>query len=109
MITRMFSIFDSKAANFSTPFFMHTNGLAIRSFSDLVNDPKTRIHLHPEDYSLFYLGEFDDLIGNFVNTDKPVNLVTASGLRKYENVGKKIEQLDLDLAAPLVNGDTKGD
>lgn len=76
MILKMFSIYDAKAEAFSQPFFVPTKGLAIRSFTDAANDPKTNIHLYPEDYTLFELGEFDDAKALFVplSTPNPIGL-----------------------------------
>lgn len=60
MITKAFSIFDSKACAFGVPFFMPTAGAAIREFSDLCRDPQTRICKHAGDYVLYEIGAFDD-------------------------------------------------
>jgi len=56
---RCFSIHDAKAQAFLTPFFFATDGQAIRVFSDTVRDPNHAFGKHPEDYSLFRIGEFD--------------------------------------------------
>lgn len=82
MIHNVYSVFDSKLATFDRPFYMLSDASAIRSFSDAVNEPNelTRHwHRHPEDYSLFHLGKFNDLVGEFEGI-KPISLVTASSL-----------------------------
>lgn len=61
----VFSIFDSKAKAYNTPFFMPQRGQAMRSFGDLVCDEKSAISVHPEDYSLFQVGLYDDENGMF--------------------------------------------
>ena len=81
MITMMFSVFDSKAAVFGTPFFMQREAAAIRAFSDLANDPQTMVGKHPEDFALFHVGDFDDDTAGF-NSVKPRNLVTAASMVK---------------------------
>lgn len=55
-----FSVHDQAAAAFLRPFFTKTRGQAVRGFSDAVNDAKHEFHAHPEDYTLFYIGEFDE-------------------------------------------------
>lgn len=60
MILRMYAFFDSKASYFSAPFFLSHDGLAMRAASDLVNDRSTSLSRHPADFTLMYLGEFDD-------------------------------------------------
>lgn len=84
MITKMFSVFDSKAAFFGNPFYEQREESAIRTFGDAVNDPnpKNMWNAHPEDYSLFYVGEFDSDTGEILPT-VPKNLVTASALKSY--------------------------
>ncbi len=58
-----YSIFDKKAATYNTPFFCINDGVACRSFSDLVRDHRSTVGQHPEDFALYRLGEFNDLEG----------------------------------------------
>jgi len=60
MKTNIFSIFDEKAQAFTSPFFQPAVGQAMRAFNDLVVDSKTTIYSHPEDFSLYHIGVFDD-------------------------------------------------
>lgn len=62
---RAFSIFDAKAAAFAQPFYAANNAVAIRMFQQVVNDRDTVISQHPEDFSLFCVGEFNDADGEF--------------------------------------------
>lgn len=82
MIVKVFAVFDSKAAFFGQPFFDQKEGSAIRNFSDAVNDssnPNNMWFKHPEDFSLFVVGEFDNLTGELIPST-PKNLVTASAV-----------------------------
>lgn len=82
MIINVYSVFDSKLATFGRPWYELTDSAAIRAFSDAVMDgsnPNNQFHKHPEDFSLYSLGSFDDSIG-FFDLVKPVSLVTASAL-----------------------------
>jgi hypothetical protein len=63
MKLKVFSIFDSKAQCFAAPFFLPVVGAALRAFGDLADDPRSTVNKHPEDYSLFVIGEFDDSVG----------------------------------------------
>lgn len=60
MLHKMFSIYDTKAEVYSLPQMFQSAGVAIRSFTDAVNTPDTSFAMHPEDYTLFEIGEFDD-------------------------------------------------
>jgi len=77
MITKIFTVYDSKAEAYLQPFFMPNRGQAIRAFQDTVNDPKTQFHKHPSDFSLFEIGTYDDLSGAITMHDAKVNLGTA--------------------------------
>lgn len=60
MKLKIYSVFDVKTDMFMTPFFMSTNGQAMRAFSDLASDKNTTVGRHPEDYKLLCIGLFDD-------------------------------------------------
>ena len=61
MKLKIFTIWDAKAEAYQRPFFANTNAMAIRSVTDAVNDSSHPLGQHPEDYSLFAIGEFDEL------------------------------------------------
>lgn len=63
MIQKMFTIYDEKADAFLPPFFLPTNGMALRTFADCVNDDKHAFGKNPQDYTLFSVGNFDDGTG----------------------------------------------
>lgn len=61
MIKKIFTIYDEKSMAYLTPFFMDTVGQATRAMSDLCNDPEHSFCKHTADYTLFQLGEYDDI------------------------------------------------
>ena len=74
-----YAIFDSAAGVYMRPFFAQAHGLATRMFSDLACDADHDVGKHPEDYSLYFIGEYDDNKGEL----KPVTkecLATAQEL-----------------------------
>lgn len=62
---RLYSIYDSKAEQFSPPQVYHNDMLALRAFEGLVNDDKTLINSYPEDFSLHYVGNLGDSDGRY--------------------------------------------
>jgi len=60
MEQKIFTIYDSKAKAYLTPFFLHEDGMAIRVFADCVNDTNHQFGKHPEDYTLFNIGSWSD-------------------------------------------------
>lgn len=59
----IFSVYDNVAKAFIPPFFLPNEDMAKRAFSDAVNDEKHQFSQHPEDYSLYAVGSFDDTNG----------------------------------------------
>lgn len=80
MILIACSVFDSKVGAFSPPFFCKTRAEGIRSFSDACSDDKLPFKLHPGDYRLYFLGEFDDASGALVRFEMPVASIGADEL-----------------------------
>lgn len=70
-ILKVFTVRDVKSESYMPPFTMRTKGEAIRSFSDTANSKDSGIGSHPEDYVLFYLGEYDELTAKFDLTSAP--------------------------------------
>lgn len=56
----VFSVYDSKGEFFERFYDFKSKGEALRWFQDMANDKKTRIGLHPEDYSLFLIGFWNE-------------------------------------------------
>lgn len=82
MVLKIFSVFDSKAAAFITPFFCPTSAVALRNFTAAANEEGHAFHIHSSDFSLFELGEFDDGTGSVKNLQAPVSLGLAINYRE---------------------------
>lgn len=80
MRTFIYTVYDNKALVYGTPFFAVTDGSAVRSFSDLVNDANTTVGRHPNDFSLFVVGEYDDQKGLLTPFSPLRHLVDAASL-----------------------------
>lgn len=93
MKTCVYSVFDSKAAVYGVPFFMPKDAMAVRAFTDLANDPNSTVAKHPEDYTLFKIGEYDDQLGS-VEGHEAIGLVTASAVVNPVGRGMKKEYFE---------------
>lgn len=100
MILSVFSVFDAKAALFGIPFTEQRDAVAIRLFSDAVNDgsnENNQWYKHPEDFSLFRIGSFDQESGRLSHIT-PESLITASAVRAVSReVSGKNGQMELAL------------
>lgn len=62
-----FSIRDNAAETYENPFLRPTKAAAMRAVQDAMSEPGPW-GKHPEDYALYYLGEFDDTSGIILGT-----------------------------------------
>lgn len=77
MLHKIFAVYDSKTGAYCAPFFLKARGEALRSFIDTAQGNDTLISKHPEDFTLFELGEYDDLTASFKIHPSPVSLGVA--------------------------------
>lgn len=76
MKANIYAVHDIKVNAYTAPFTNPTHGSALRAFSDHVNDPNSGANKHPEDFSLWHLGSFDDDSGE-ITPAKPNRIGTA--------------------------------
>jgi len=86
MILKAFSVRDQKTELFNTPFWQKSHGEAERNFSTLVRDEKSTIAQYPEDYDLYYIGDYDDAKGLLIPLDTPQHVMKAIQAVKQHNV-----------------------
>lgn len=90
MVQKVFSIHDSKADAFMSPWVVQTQGLAIRQFTLIAMDANSQIGKFPKEFSLHWLGEYNDATGQFTNNEKgPVFIGLASDYINGEAVGAR--------------------
>ena len=78
MKLNVYSIYDDTAKAYTQPFFMKNHGEAVRLFADEVNGSRDiPIKNHPEQFTLYYIGEWDNNSGNLE-------------LRDHQSLGKGI-------------------
>lgn len=63
-VLKMYSLKDVKVGAFNRPMFVQNRAVVERAVGDAMADPNQMLSVHPEDYQLWYLGEFDDVSGN---------------------------------------------
>ncbi len=76
MLMQIYSIYDTAVGAYMRPFVSQADGDATRAFSDLIGDAEHPVGRHPEDYSLFRLGGFNDQDGKVIG-DGPECLCTG--------------------------------
>lgn len=81
----MYSIRDDKAQLFHVPFFNKTHGEAERNFKQLLVDDKSTISKYPEDFDLYYIGEYDDNTGKIETLATPQHIAKAINLKSQKD------------------------
>mgnify|MGYP000426986884 CR=1 FL=1 len=84
MQKKVYSIHDTKAEAFIQPFFAPTDGLALRMFEDNVNNKDSQLNMHPEDFNLYQVGQWDDNKGLIEPETPPKHIGTAIEYLKGE-------------------------
>jgi len=79
----MFAIWDDAAKAYMQPFSRQTTGLALRDFTNMVNDPSTIINRHASQFVLFQIGTFDDSTGELASSQELV--VSAMQVKESGN------------------------
>lgn len=79
---KMFAIFDKKACIYFQPSYFLNKSLALRSFTELVNDPKTQIYKYPSDFSIWIVGEWNEKLGTIIPNKNPEFLEEAINVKE---------------------------
>ena len=75
----VYSIRDNKMGTFNVPVLIENDAVAVRQFGDIVTRGGDNVMtLHPSDFTIYCLGEFDCNTGKFTNLDCPKALATGS-------------------------------
>lgn len=77
---KLYAIHDKQSNTTQHPFPMATNRDAIDGLRQLANDDKTLIGKHPDDFILYYLGEYDERQMQFNIEDDPELIIGANEL-----------------------------
>lgn len=80
MMLYAYSIFDTKALVYSTPWFQVNDQVAVRIVSELANDPSTNVGRHPSDYILYRIGSYMDEKGELLGIAPRVHVVDVISL-----------------------------
>lgn len=81
----IFTVYDSKAEAYSRPMFFESKGVSIRSFMDTLKNSEHPFAQHPEDFTLFHLGTWEDQRGQFEQNATPISAGTALELMPKSN------------------------
>lgn len=102
MILNCYSVYDTASKMYDRPFFAQADGMALRSFGDIAVNAEHPIGQHPEDYSLFKIGVWDDNKGKLEGM-APECLATALEMVAQ---ARQINPANLRAVDDKLNGDS---
>lgn len=84
MLVNVYALFDVKSESYSLPYFAVSDAVAVRTAYDAYIMADCTVSRHPEDYTLFRLGLFDDTRGVISGSERVfvvdmLSLVSKSG------------------------------
>lgn len=83
MLLQIVAVRDSASDAYMIPHFVASTNAAIRGFGDGVNNPESKDWFnHPQDFTLFHLGTFDDSSGEFVALARAEQIARAIDLKR---------------------------
>ena len=89
-----YTIYDVASGIYMRPFFSQADGQAIRGFKDISLDENHEVGKHPEDYTLYRVGQFNDTTGKMEGEELEK---LATGLEMIASM-RSPKQADLTLA-----------
>lgn len=82
---KIFTVYDSKAAAYLTPFFCPNGAVAIRAFSSAARDQGHDFNRYAADYTLFEIGQWDPISANLNIYETKINLGMAAEYASVTN------------------------
>jgi len=88
MSIKIYTLRDSKSEVYNLPIFQKTHGEAERFLKSIISeDPKqlpgyyANVSKYPEDFDLYFLGDYDESTGKCKLLDTPQHMVKAVNLK----------------------------
>lgn len=80
---KIITVRDKAVEAYGTPFFTKTIGQAIRSFRDELARDESPMGQHPEDYDLYFIGDYEEESGA-ITAMKPLVIAKGTESRPIE-------------------------
>ena len=71
---QIFTIYDNIAKAYQNPIYSLNQGAAVRIFSEAINDESTYLAKSPQDFILYYIGEYEEQSG-CITSDIPRKII----------------------------------
>ncbi|QXP08070.1 MAG: nonstructural protein [Arizlama microvirus] len=92
MEMKIFSLRDIKIGRYHMPFLHHSENEAVRAVMLAMMGEKGELCNFPEDFELYQLGTFEEVIGQIKPFDGPKFLISCSSIKNLIQKRKEIQQ-----------------
>lgn len=96
---KLFTVYDVKVGAYLPPMTMRSAGEALRSFGAACNSKEHDFFKYAEDYTLFELGEWDEINANIKMHHVPIPLSKAIEASSYHSENYFSVKLDKEKVA----------
>jgi len=86
MKVQLYAIFDTCSGIYEKPFFHNADDAVKREFQDVVNEKDHAINKHPEHYSLWRLGNFDNNTGKVIDEKNECLWTALEAISQSQNI-----------------------
>lgn len=93
MLLKAYSIHDNAVKSYNNPFYMLTHAEACRAFKTEALNPESKICNHPQDFSLYYVGTYDNASATFNQSDGISLMITATEIQQSESQGSPMPDI----------------
>lgn len=94
----MYTIYDNIAKAFQNPFYQLNDGSAVRMFTQAINDEDSILSKQPNDFALYYTGEFDEQSGNLLSLEMPEKIIQGSQVaietKSQNKINERLENIE---------------
>ncbi len=92
MKVQCYAIFDTCSGIYEKPFFSTADDLVKREFQDIATHAEHLISKHPEHYSLWRLGNFDNNTGKILDEDNECLWTALEAISQAQVVDQTAQQ-----------------
>lgn len=96
MLDKIFTIYDNAAQAHLPPFFLQQPDVAKRMFADAINSNEHKFNKHPDHYTLFLHGTFDNEDASFLLQAAPKSLGNGLDFVQHQDYADGITKKEIN-------------
>jgi len=94
MKAQIYAVWDTCTGIYEKPFFHTADDAVKREFQDVAMEEGHAINKHPEHYSIWRLGSFDNLNGNILDEKNECLWQAVEAISQSQDVASKLSSVE---------------